>query len=461
MTAMPAPHRQAHTPLSDAAVLARLDERLPRYTSYPTAPHFTSQIGPDTYIAWLDSLDAKLPISLYLHIPFCERLCSYCGCHTTVSHRSDRIAHYAQLVMRELDLVAEAIGRRQRVTHIHWGGGTPTALAADDFVAISRRIAERFQIDASAEIAVEIDPRHLDRAHIEAFAEAGVNRASLGVQDLNPVVQAAIGRIQTFGQTARAVGTLRRIGIERISFDLMFGLPHQTALSVAASVKTTLMLQPSRVSLFGYAHVPWMKRHQELIPLDALPDSAGRLHQVRAAEAELAGAGYIAIGLDHFAMPDDPLALAQSEGRLHRNFQGYSTDDAPALIGLGASSIGNLPQGYVQNSPNLKVYREAIERGCLATARGFQLTEDDRLRRRVIERLMCDLSVDLEDLVDDARTAFAPELEGLAGLALDGLVVMEGTRITVPAAMRPFVRKIAAVFDAYLRRSEMRHSFAV
>ena len=394
-------------------------------------------------------------------MPFCEQLCHYCGCHTTVAHGSDRIAHYAQLLMRELELVADAIGRRQTGSHIHWGGGTPSALAAGDFLAISRKIGDRFAIADDAEIAVEIDPRHLSENHLDAFAAAGVNRASLGVQDFDPAVQQAIGRIQSFGQTARAVGALRRIGVDRISFDLMYGLPFQTAQSVARSVATALTLNPSRISLFGYAHVPWMKKHQALIPADALPGGAERLAQVRAAEAELARAGYVAIGLDHFARPDDPLALALAAGRLHRNFQGYTTDVAPALIGLGASSIGFLPQGYVQNSPNLKLYREAIERGRFAIARGFALSDEDRIRRSIIERLMCDLAVNLADHATDARTDFAHELAQLSDLAADGLVTVQGTEITVPEAMRPFVRKVASVFDTHLQGAEKRHSRAV
>lgn len=463
MSATASARQQAHVPASYGDVPSRLDERLPRYTSYPTAPHFGPQVGVDDYATWLDSLDARLPVSLYLHVPFCEALCSYCGCHTTVANRSDRVDHYAQLLMREVELVSEAIGRRQTVSHIHWGGGTPTALAPDDFVSISHSIARRFHVAADAEFAVEIDPRHLEQRHVDAFAEAGVNRASLGVQDFNPVVQTAIGRIQSFEQTERAVRRLRNIGVERVNFDLMYGLPHQTAQSVARSVATALTLKPSRVSLFGYAHVPWMKKHQELIPTAALPDSSERLAQVRIAAAELASAGYIAIGLDHFARADDPLAIAQSKHQLHRNFQGYTTDGAAALIGLGASAIGSLPQGYVQNSPNLKTYREAIERGQFATARGVRLSEDDRLRRAIIERLMCDLTVDLAD-VAGARTGhvdFAEELASLSCLAADGLVVLAGTKIIVPAAMRPFVRKVAAIFDRYLQRSERRHSPAV
>ena len=450
-----------HAPPSDTELLARADERLPRYTSYPTAPHFTPQIGADAYATWLDTLDPGLPLSLYLHVPFCEQLCHYCGCHTTVANGSERIAHYAQLLMREVELVSDAIGRRQTVSHIHWGGGTPSALAACDFLSISRKIGDRFAIADNAEIAVEIDPRRLSERHLQAFADAGVNRASLGVQDFDPTVQQAIGRIQSFGQTARAVGALRRIGVDRISFDLMYGLPYQTTQSVARSVATALDLNPSRISLFGYAHVPWMKKHQQLIPADALPDGAGRLAQVRTAEAELARAGFVAIGLDHFALPDDPLALALSASRLHRNFQGYTTDTAPALIGLGASSIGSLPEGYVQNAANLKLYREAIERGRFATARGFALSDEDRVRRSIIERLMCDLAVDLADYVSDPHTAFAHELASLSKLADDGLVTIEANQLTVPDAMRPFVRQVAAVFDIYLQRSEIRHSRAV
>lgn len=454
---------QLTTPLSapDPQLVARIDERLPRYTSYPTAPHFSPQVDATRYAAWLDHLDSRLPVSLYLHVPFCKVLCHYCGCHTSVTNQPDRIERYAQLLAREIELVGEAVGRRQTVTHIHWGGGTPTALAAPDFAAISARLAAQFHIDANAEIAVEIDPRHLDQPHLDAFAEAGLNRASLGVQDLDPVVQKAIGRIQSFEQTARAVEKLREIGVTRISFDLMYGLPHQTEDTVARSVATALTLQPSRVSLFGYAHVPWMKKHQELIPTAHLPGPVQRLAQIRMATATLADAGYVAIGLDHFARADDALAIAQSEGRLHRNFQGYTTDAAPALIGLGASSIGYLPQGYVQNAANLKIWREAIERGRFATARGIELSADDRLRRAIIERLMCDLAVDLAAYANDPRAAFAPELDMLADLAAIELVAIDGTSITVPEPMRPFVRKVAAAFDAYLRRGEMRHSTAV
>jgi oxygen-independent coproporphyrinogen-3 oxidase len=453
--------RGARAPLPDSELIRRIDERLPRYTSYPTAPHFHAGIHSDHYAAWLGALDAGTPISIYLHVPFCEQLCHYCGCHTTVSRRSDRVAHYATLLLRELQLVSETIGRRQIVTHVHWGGGTPSVLAASDFVAISNRLHERFAVSCAAEIAVEIDPRHLEADHIAAFAEVGLTRASLGVQDFNPTVQRASGRIQSFEQTARAVELLRHIGVSGISFDLMYGLPHQTSQSVADSVATALSLSPSRVSLFGYAHLPWMKKHQELIPLAALPDTAARLAQVRAAEAELAAAGYVAIGLDHFARADDPLTKALRAGRLRRNFQGYTSDNAPALLGIGASSIGFLPQGYVQNSPNLKTYREAIERGRLATARGFFLSDEDRRRRCIIERVMCDLSLDLADYAQDPKVEFANELTRLERLADDGLLTVEGTKLLVPQLMRPFVRQVASVFDTYFQNRTAQHSRAV
>lgn len=447
--------------LTDNELLARIDERLPRYTSYPTALHFTPDIGASTHAAWLGALDPQQSVSLYLHVPFCEQLCHYCGCHTTVANNSERIAQYAQLLMREIHLVSDAIGRRQPVSHIHWGGGTPSALAAGDFLAVAQELSRRFEIVAEAEIAVEIDPRHLSPAHIGAFAEAGVNRASLGVQDLNPIVQQAIGRIQSLDQTARAVDALRTIGVSGISFDLMYGLPHQTPRSVIESVSAALTLKPSRVSLFGYAHVPWMKKHQALISVEALPDSVARLAQLRAAQAVLASNGYLNIGLDHFAQANDTLALAQAVGRLRRNFQGYTDDDASALIGFGASAIGSLPQGYVQNASHLKQYREAIERGDLAVARGFALSDEDRCRRTIIERLMCDLTIDLASVTADPTNDFAFELDRLSSLADDGFVTTEETRIVVPERMRPFVRQVASVFDRHLQQSTARHSTSV
>ena len=302
----------------DPELLAKYDRPVPRYTSYPTAPHFHAGIGPAACRDWLAEVPAGLPLSIYLHVPFCQELCWYCGCHTTIARRYRSIAEYLELLLGELELVANALGGRRPVAHVHLGGGTPTMLSPDDLRRLGERLRERFAITADAEVAVEIDPRPLAPATVEALAAIGVTRASLGLQDVNPEVQRAINRWQPFEVTKRAVSWLREAGIRGINLDLIYGLPHQTVGRVLRSVEA------------------------------ALPGPMERAAQLEVAAARLRGAGYVAIGLDHFALPDDSLALALREGRLRRNFQGYTTDTAPVLIGLGASAIGSLPQGYVQ-----------------------------------------------------------------------------------------------------------------
>jgi oxygen-independent coproporphyrinogen-3 oxidase len=380
----------------DAELVARYDRRVPRYTSYPTAPNFTPDVDAAAYAAWLGALPRGEALSLYLHVPFCAELCFYCGCHTTVARRYAPVAAYVDLIEREIALVAGLLGKSRPVAHVHWGGGTPTILSPEHFIQINRILRLRFDVGRDAEIAIEIDPRVLTPIHVEALAAAGVNRASLGVQDFDETVQRAINRIQTYQETASAVERLRGAGIRSVSLDLMYGLPHQSVASVETSVRTALQLNPDRIALFGYAHVPWMKRHQALLPEDRLPEAVERIRQASAASAAIVEAGYVAIGLDHFARPDDPLAHSQRTGHLRRNFQGYTTDKAPTLIGFGTSSIGHLPQGYVQNASSTVAYRDAILSGRLATARGIAVTADDRLRGAIIERLMCDLEVDLE-----------------------------------------------------------------
>jgi oxygen-independent coproporphyrinogen-3 oxidase len=396
-------------------------------------------------------------LSLYLHVPFCHELCWYCGCHTTVARRYHPVAEYRDLLLREIDLVGATIGGRRPVRHIHFGGGTPTMLAPDDLRLLGGRLRARLDLEDAAEFAVEIDPRRLTRETVDALAATGVNRASLGVQDVNPEVQLAINRWQPFTVVERAVDWLRTAGIDGINFDLMYGLPRQTTARVRASVDAALALRPSRVALFGYAHVPWMKRHQRLIDEAALPDAAQRAAQFEAAGARLQEAGYVAIGLDHFALPEDSLAVAQREGRLHRNFQGYTTDDGAALLGFGASAIGSLPQGYVQNAVPILKYRDAIRGGRLATARGIRISADDRLRRGIIERLMCDFAVDL----NGSARSLAAELEALEPFRADGLLTVDEGVIRVESAGRPLIRTICAVFDAHLQQGLARHSRAV
>jgi oxygen-independent coproporphyrinogen-3 oxidase len=419
-------------------LLAKYDRAVPRYTSYPTAPHFHAGIGPATCREWLAEMPVGQPLSIYLHVPFCQELCWHCGCHTMVARRYQPIAEYLELLLREVELVADALGGRRPVTHLHLGGGTPTMLTADDLRRLDERLRERFAITADAEVAVEIDPRALAPETVGALAAIGVTRASLGLQDVNPEVQRAINRWQPFEVTERAVSSLREAGIRGINFDLIYGLPHQTVGRVLRSVEAALSLQPERLAMFGYAHVPWMKRHQRLIDETALPGPMERAAQIEAATARLRGSGYVAIGLDHFALPGDSLALALREGRLRRNFQGYTTDTAPVLIGLGASAIGSLPQGYVQNATPLPAYRAAIRAGQCATVRGAALSDDDRLRRAIIERLMCDFAVDL----NGSAELFADEIEALEPFAADGLVSIEDGVVRVEPSGRPLVRTV-------------------
>jgi oxygen-independent coproporphyrinogen III oxidase len=442
--------------------LKYLDRRLPRYTSYPTAVQFGPAVEATTYERWLSALPADAPVSLYLHVPFCAELCLYCGCHTTVARRYTTVAAYADLLEREINLIGARLAGRA-VTHIHFGGGTPTMLQPKDLMRIMTALHARFRITPATEIAIEIDPRSLTRAHIAALADMGVSRASLGVQDFEPRVQEAIGRRQSVAQTARAADGLREAGITHINLDLMYGLPHQSVASVTDTAERALGLRPDRIALFGYAHVPWMKRHQKLIPEETLPGSNERFAQSRAAAEVFVGSDYQQIGLDHFARSDDPLAERQREGRLHRNFQGYTTDETVNLIGFGPSAIGALPGGYVQNTPQMPGYRDAIVAGRPATVRGRAVTAEDRLRGRIIERLMCDLKVDLADVCrahDTSAERFAPELSALDELAQDGLVLRNGSKISIPNEARAFVRSVCAVFDQYAPQQETRYSRA-
>ncbi len=453
--------------MTPAELIARYDGRVPRYTSYPTAPHFNTAVGADAYHEWLQSLAPASPISLYLHVPFCDRLCYYCGCNTGVVRREAPRRAYAAMLERELRLVAGLIGRRQTVSHVHWGGGTPTTLPGDCLTGLMDLIRTSFVLSSDAEIAIELDPTALPADCCASLADMGINRVSLGVQDFKPTVQAAIGRIQSFEATEACARLVRGMGVAAINLDLIYGLPFQTELSVAETARTALRLDASRVAVFGYAHVPWMKRNQSLIPEAILPDPQARFEQRAAIGRVLEEeGGYLAVGLDHYARPGDALADASSHHRLHRSFQGYTTDAAPALIGIGASAIGCLPQGYVQNATSVPAYSAAISSGMLATARGIALSPDDRLRRATIEAIMCDLEADLPSLAAAHQADPAPLLDASARLkrfADDGLVRQEGHVVHVTEAGRPFLRNIAAVFDAYLDHNEVkpRHAQAV
>lgn len=446
-------------------ILARYADRpLPRYTSYPTAPHFGADVNADRYREWLAALSADAAVSLYLHVPFCRSMCWYCGCHTTITARDEPIARYLDALHREIELVADAIPGKLSARHIHFGGGTPTLMKPEQFVALMDGLRSRFGIEPDSEVAIEIDPRTLEPEMIEALAKGGVTRASLGVQSFDPVVQRAINRIQTLEQTGAATQGLRKAGIAAVNFDLIYGLPHQTIASCLETVEQAVSLAPDRFAVFGYAHVPSFKLHQRKIEEAALPDGAARHAQAEAIAAALVDAGYVRIGLDHFARPDDSLAIASARGALRRNFQGYTTDDCDTLIGFGASSIGRLPQGYVQNAVLIGDYQRRIAEGTSAVSKGRGFAPEDRLRAAVIERIMCDYRVDLGEVCarfDADPDRLARSAEGLEALIADDIAHRRDNVITIAEEARPLVRVLAAAFDQYLGQVPARHSRAI
>ncbi len=437
------------------------DARLPRYTSYPTAPRFSAAIGAGTYGDWLAAIPAREAVSLYLHIPFCRSMCWYCGCHTSITQKDQPILDYLEVLKREVRAVGAAAKRQLRVGNVHFGGGTPTIMEAAEFLDLMAFLQQNFDFSPAAEVAVEIDPRTLKAEMIAALGQAGVNRASLGVQSFDPVVQKAINRIQTVEQTEDAAKGLRRTGVDSINFDLIYGLPHQTVRSCVETAETAIAMRPDRFAVFGYAHIPAFKKHQRMIDEAALPDASERNAQAEAIAETLVAAGYQRIGLDHFALPEDELSLAQRQGRLHRNFQGYTTDACKTLIGLGASAIGRTAEGYAQNEVAIGQYAQHVASGRLATAKGYRLTAEDRLRAAVIERLMCDFRADLHGIAGEH--GFDPEvlleantmLERLKG---DGVVEFDDGVLTVKPDHRFLIRSVAACFDAYLAEAGRTYS---
>ena len=445
-------------------LIRRFARPVPRYTSYPTAPHFHAGIDNDSYRRWLAELPPSTALSLYVHIPFCDRLCWFCGCHTKQVLRYDPIAAYLPVVLKELATVAEALDGRGHVVALHLGGGSPSMLKPEDMARLVGAVRSGFVVSDTLEFSLEIDPNDMTEDRFDGFAAAGVNRISIGVQDFNPLVQKAINRLQSFEQTQSVVEGMRRRGVDSVNLDVLYGLPHQTVETLEATVRQALSLAPDRLALFGYAHVPWMKKHQRLIDEAALPGVRERLGQSMAAARQIGAAGYEAIGIDHFARSDDRLAIAARSGKLHRNFQGYTTDAAPALLGFGASGIGGLPQGIVQNVVATGEYIKAVNESGLAVGRGVALSAEDRLRGWVIERLMCEFAVPLDELRQRFGSAAEPVLAEMRQVARhdgDGLVSLTPGRFEISERGRPFTRSIAANFDAYLDNGAGRHSVAV
>lgn len=448
----------------DKTRLSFANASVPRYTSYPTAAQFTAAVAAETYSSWLGEIAPGERLSLYIHIPFCESLCWYCGCHTTVPNDYDRVERYLEQLHREIDLVSAKVTDEARAAHFHMGGGTPSYLKPADFSALLDHLKTAFHFEKAAELAIELDPRTLTKEFAETLKACGINRASLGVQEFDAKVQRRIHRIQPYDQVADAVAMLRAVGINAINFDLMYGLPGQTLENIKTSARLAAGLDPDRLAVFGYAHVPWFKKHQRAIDEAMLPDTEERLAQAECAAAALQAGGYRRIGFDHFAKPGDSLAKALDKGTLRRNFQGYTDDTDTTVLGFGASAIGCLPKGYVQNQPHLGLYNQTLLAGELATCRGVEVTAEDQVRRLAIERLMCFLELDTAELAREFELPedyFALAYEKLKPLAASGLVDISGRRIEISDDNRAFMRNVAACFDAYLVDAPQRHSRAV
>ena len=432
---------------------------VPRYTSYPTAADFSSHVGTKEHEGWLGRLEAHQAISAYLHVPYCREICLYCGCNTKMAVRDDVIDAYRRALEAEIDLVAGFLKARPTIARLHWGGGTPSILGPDGLCSVIAALRRRFPFDQIFEHAIELDPRHVTPALAGALVELGITRASLGVQDVNPLVQAAIGRLQPLVVIEVAVERLRAAGIRNLNFDLMYGLPLQTSESIRKTCALVAAMAPDRIACFGYAHLPKLKANQRRIDEDKLPSQDQRIDQAEVMSEELTRAGYVKIGIDHFARPGDRLARAAADGKLRRNFQGYTDDDCRVLLGFGASSISSFADGLVQNVSDVPRYVRAIEAGSLASARGCRIGEGDRQRARIIERLMCDFAVDLKAIAPHAD--FSDELSALAPLQRDGLVEINGAKLTVTERGRAVVRVVAAAFDTYRRSQAAQFSKAI
>lgn len=438
---------------------------VPRYTSYPTAVQFQAEFPGPTADQWLTRLAPDASLSVYVHIPFCKQLCWYCGCHTSVPNSYDRAARYVDYLVRDLQRSAGLLnGRKGRVKHVHFGGGTPTYLDDAHIAEVLQAIHDGYGIAAGAEVALESDPRTLSRERAKVLAAIGFNRISFGVQDFAAPVQMKINRIQTYALVAEATEYLRAAGFKAVNFDLMYGLPAQSVDSVSQTARQAAELAPDRIAVFGYAHVPWFKKHQKMIDEAELPGITQRYDQARMIEAELCASGYAAIGLDHFALPHDELTVAAGNRTMRRNFQGYTTDVSDALLAFGASAIGEFPQGFVQAARDTLQWSEAIDRGESPVTRGLMTTAGDRMRSDIIEQLMCNLSVDYGKAAvrhgfDPSRLADVPEK--LAPAIAAGIARLDGTRVSVPAEHRLFLRTVASAFDAHFVAAPNRHAKAV
>jgi oxygen-independent coproporphyrinogen-3 oxidase len=441
------------------AILEKYNRPGPRYTSYPTAPVWKDDFGPDdldNYYARADA--AGTPLSLYMHIPFCENLCLFCACNVSIQKDKKVAIPYLAALKREIDHVSQRISQKRSVSQFHWGGGTPTYLTPAQMEDLFGHASERFTFASDAEIGIEIDPRVTNRAHLESLRRLGFNRLSMGIQDFQPKVQETIHRVQPYEMTRDLILAARELGFESLNVDLIYGLPHQTADSFETTIDKTLTLQPDRIAMFSYAHVPWLKKQQNSFQA-YLPGGMEKFRIFRTGLQHFLDAGYVYIGMDHFALPGDELAIAQKNRTLHRNFQGYTTKAGADLYGMGVSAISSIGAAYAQNCKEVPAYQDTITTRGIATARGYKLSPDDVLRRDVISRLLCHTIIPKQEIERQFSISFdeyfAPELERLAESRDEGLVILEPTQIRVTPLGRIFIRNVAMVFDRYLREQHM------
>jgi oxygen-independent coproporphyrinogen-3 oxidase len=446
-----------HELVFDLELIRRYDKSGPRYTSYPTAVQFQEGFGESQYRAAAERSNATgAPLSLYFHLPFCDTVCYYCACNKIVTKNRSRTGPYLERLFREIELQGALFDRRRTVDQLHWGGGTPTFLAAEQMRALMDRTRAHFALrdDDHGEYSIEIDPREASAGTIRLLRELGFNRLSLGVQDFDPVVQRAVNRIQSEAETFAVLDAARGQGFRSVSFDLIYGLPHQSVASFAATLDKVIAAGPDRLSVFNYAHLPELFKTQRQINAADLPSPAAKLAILKHTIERLNAAGYVYIGMDHFARPDDELAVAQRNGTLYRNFQGYSTHSGCDLVAMGITSIGMVADTYSQNLKTLEGYYAALDGGRLPVYRGIVLGADDRLRREIITRLICHFRLDFADIESTYGIAFrdtlAAELEALQAMQADGLVTVDDRGIVVTPAGKLLIRNICMVFDRYL-----------
>jgi oxygen-independent coproporphyrinogen-3 oxidase len=447
-------------------ILDRYNIAGPRYTSYPTAPEWVDSFGPAEYEKALVQSNGALPsrpLSLYMHLPFCDRLCLFCGCNVVIKKNHDVVIPYLASLEWEIDQVAKRLDTSRPVVQFHWGGGTPTYLDASQLERLFLYTRQRFRFAPDAEIGVEIDPRVTTELQLNTLRRLGFNRLSMGIQDFDPLVQKTVRRIQTFEQSKAVFDLCRSLAFESINIDLIYGLPHQTPESFLDSVEKVIGLGPDRVAMFSYAHVPWLKKQQGAIAR-FIPQGMAKFQIFRAGIERFTAAGYRYIGMDHFARPDDELCLAQTNRTLHRNFQGYTTKAGADLLGFGVSSIGGLERVYAQNHRDLKDYYDAIERKSLPVMRGIHLSDDDVLRRSVISRLLCHCVLRKQEIESEFGIRFdeyfADELARLEALQVDKLVTLSAESIAVTQLGRIFIRNVGMVFDKYLQKPKDKPVFS-